>query len=217
MTAFDRAWELVKEEIGVKGTPCPQCGAQYDPDENEWTATVGYDTMFKQPYFCHDCDIHWDGPSGGEREEDESARQNWQTGRTKIGGDEFDFTMSPIQEGGSMKEMLEAFGAFMQDRVGDPAAEEAKKRFLEISGRKFQGVPYMQLGEIQKPTPYNADKHQTLVNIIMPMSSNDFIQFLEMEAEKDDRNLIRLRQEKEIARLVLDEYRSTGGMDEGEA
>jgi hypothetical protein len=192
MTAFDEAWELVKEEIGVKGTPCPQCGAQYDPNENEWTASVGYSTMFKQPYICHDCDIHWDGPSGEEREEDESSRQNWQTGRTKIGGEEFDFTMSPIQEGGSMKEMLEAMGAFMQDRVGQPGCDEAKRYYLNL-------VP--------------KSRKQEITNSVMEMTCDDFIQFMERTAAIGPLNPEAAR----AAKGALDVYRRQAGMDEGMA
>ena len=208
MTAFDRAWDLVKEEIGVKGTPCPQCGAQYDPDEDEWTATVGYSTMFKQPYICHDCDINWDGPSGGEREEDESARQNWQIGHTKIGGEEFDFTVAPVQQRGSKKEMLEGMGAFMQDRVV-PALDEAKRAFLEVY---LQNYSY--------DSPHNTRKKQGITNAIMPMSLDDFTMEMERKvATKDqyDAQFPPASSMRQAGKAALDILNRMGGMDEGMA
>lgn len=156
MTAFDTAWNILKgigSERGVKGTACPQCGAQYDPDESQWTSSVGYSTQFKQPYMCHDCDINFDGPAGtGEWKE--YNPENWAVGTTEGK----DFIISPAMKG--KENMMDALGAFMQDR-GNPGCDEAKRIFIS-------------------KIPESRGK-QGFINEIMSLHCDEFIQRLEAQ------------------------------------
>jgi hypothetical protein len=158
MTAFDSAWNILKglgSERGVKGTACPQCGAQYDPDENQWTSSVGYSTDFKKPYMCHECDINFDGPAGtGEWKEHNP--NNWTVGTTEGK----DMVVSPAMKGGDWMEQL---GAFMQDRM-NPGCDEAKRIFID------------QIPE--------SPMKQGIINTTMETDCDTFIQQLEeIEAE----------------------------------
>lgn len=151
MTAFDRAWEVVKfapQEIGVKGTACPQCGAQYDPDESEWDSTVGYSTQFKQPYICHDCDINFDGPAGSG-ETREHNPHDWQVGNQGF--------ITPAMGDGNIMEQL---GAFVQDRM-NPGCDDAKRLFIS----KIPDGP----------------GKQDFINEIMSLHCDEFIQRLESQ------------------------------------
>jgi len=137
MSAFQQAWGILKglgSERGVKGTACPQCGAQYDPDENQWTSSVGYATDFKQPYMCHDCDINFDGPAG-TGEWAEHNPDDWQVGETEG----MDMVISPVMQG--KENLADALGAFMQDRA-NPGCDEAKRIFISLipEGPMKQGI-----------------------------------------------------------------------------
>ncbi len=190
MSAFERAFSLLKfadQEIGVKGTACPQCGAQYDPDENEWTSTVGYSTQFREDvghYMCHDCDINFQGPAGSGEVKPHNP-DNWTVGETEG----MDMVISPAMKGGNIMEQL---GAFMQDRA-NPGCDEAKRVFIS------------QIPE--------SPMKQGIVNSTMETDCDTFIQQLEeIEAEPYGPPAL-----IEAAALALTAHRRQAGMDEGMA
>lgn len=188
MTAFDRAWKMVKfapQEIGVKGTACPQCGAQYDPDESEWDSTVGYSTQFKQPYICHVCDINFDGPAGSG-ETREHNPENWQVGQTEG----MDMIVSPVIQG--KENLADALGAFMQDRM-NPGCDEAKRIFISM-------IP-------------EGPMKQTITNDVMNITCDEFLQRLESIIGEQGwpEPLVN------AASTAYEEYNQKGGMDEGMA
>jgi len=202
MSAFQQAWGILKglgSERGVKGTACPQCGAQYDPDENQWTSSVGYATDFKQPYMCHDCDINFDGPAG-TGEWAEHNPDDWQVGETEG----MDMVISPVMQG--KENLADALGAFMQDRA-NPGLDEAKRAFLNDYLKNYS---YGNQNE----------RKAQITNAIMEMSIDEFTMEMERKANTPDiydGQFPSVFDTRRAAKAALDILNSMGGMDEGMA
>lgn len=189
MGAFDKAWHIVKglgREIGADGTPCPQCGERYDVDGDDWNEVVGYMGETKTglgQYICFDCDLEFNGPKG-TGEFIEQNPDNWTV--------EDGITVSPMMQGGDLKTAFEQFMGFVQDRVGQGGCDEAKKHYIDSVPNRIR---------------------QQIANEVMPMTCDDFIQFMERTAEIGPLN----PQAANAAKGALEIYRRMGGMDEGMA
>tara|TARA_Y100000592_G_scaffold94824_1_gene160206 strand:+ start:484 stop:897 length:414 start_codon:yes stop_codon:yes gene_type:complete len=117
-----------------------------------------------------------------------------------------EFIISPVGQG--KENMMDEFGAFMQDRAV-PALDEAKRAFLEIY---LQNYSY--------DIPHNTRKKQEITNAIMPMSLDEFTMEMERKATTKDQfdgQFPSARSMRQAGKAALDILNRKGGMDEGMA
>jgi len=114
-----------------------------------------------------------------------------------------EFIISPVGQG--KENMMDAFGAFMQDRLV-PALDEAKRAFLEIY---LQNYSY--------DSPHNTRKKQEITNAIMPMSLDEFTMEMERKAATKDQfdgQFPSAHSMRQSGKVALDILNRKGGMDE---
>ena len=117
-----------------------------------------------------------------------------------------EFIISPVGQG--KENIMDAFGAFMQDRAV-PALDEAKRAFLEIY---LQNYSY--------DTPNNTRRKQEITNAIMPMSLDDFTMEMERKANAKhqfDGQFPSVHSMRQAGKVALEILNRKGGMDEGMA